>query len=115
MEIDAALRILRTLSDGIDPVTREIFPPESPYQRPDTIRALLKAVYSLEKMQGKTSRQGILTGNAGKPWTEEEEKLLMVGFDQGVPFSELSKKHGRTLGAIKSRLVKLGKISSMDS
>lgn len=115
MEIDVALRILRTLSDGIDPVTGEIFPPESPYQRPDTIRALLTAVYSLEKIQGRASRHGIFPWNAGKPWTEEEERLLTAGYDQGVPFSELSKKHGRTLGAIKSRLLKLGKISSVDA
>lgn len=115
MEIETALRILRALSDGIDPGTGEIFPPESPYQRPDTIRALLTAVYSLEKMQGKVSSHGILPGNAGKPWTEEEEKSLTVGFDQSVSFSELSKKHGRTQGAIKSRLLKLGKISSLDT
>ena len=48
METDTALRILRVLSDGIDPVTGEVFPPESPYQRADTIRALLKAVDALK-------------------------------------------------------------------
>ena len=112
MEVEEALGILRTLSDGIDPVSGEIFPRESTYQRPEIIRALLKAVYSLEKLQEKTIRKRNLPGNIGKPQTEEEEKLLATEFDQGIQLKELSKKHERTIGGINARLFRLGKIDS---
>ena len=111
MEISTALGILRRLSDGIDPVTGEVFPTGSPYQQPDIIRALFMAVNSLEKTQEKAARRETLPVNAGKPWTKEEEKLLTDSFDKGVTVNELAKAHERRPGAITSRLLKLGKIN----
>ena len=34
------VQVLRSLSEGVDPQTGEVFPPERPYQRPQIIRAL---------------------------------------------------------------------------
>ena len=48
MEHDRAKEILRTLADGRDPATGEQFPPNSPYQRADTVRALCMAVDALD-------------------------------------------------------------------
>ena len=48
MERDKALGILKALADGIDPATGEQFPAGSPYQYPDTVRALYQAVHALE-------------------------------------------------------------------
>ena len=47
MEQDRALSILKTLADGVDPVTGEQFSADSPYQHPDIIRALFWAVHTL--------------------------------------------------------------------
>lgn len=40
MTSSAAIPILQALADGLDPATDEAFPPDSPYQRADTIRAI---------------------------------------------------------------------------
>lgn len=48
MDRNRMLAILATLADGIDPVTGEAFPAESPYQHPQTVRALCLAVRYIE-------------------------------------------------------------------
>jgi LmbE family N-acetylglucosaminyl deacetylase len=48
MEINKALEIIKALSEEIDPHTGEIFPPDTPYQHPDTVRALYKAIDALD-------------------------------------------------------------------
>ena len=114
MEISKALEIIKALSEGVDPHTGEIFPSNSPYQHPDVVRALYKAVTALEQMHQRGKRQKSLPENAGKPWSAEEDNLLIGQFDRGMSLKELSRYHKRTEGAIKSRLVKSGKISLID-
>ena len=50
-----------------------------------------------------------LLANAGAPWSKEEDDELIREFDAKISIAELVKKHGRTKGAINSRLVRLGK------
>ena len=50
--------------------------------------------------------------NAGKPWTDIEEKKLLDEFDAGMTTSAIAKEHGRSRGAIESRLVNLGKMTN---
>ena len=114
MDITKALEIIKSLSQGIDPHTEEIYPPDSTYKHPDTIRTLFEAIHALEKMLGRSKRQESLPENAGKAWSTEEDNLLIEQFDKGVSVKELSKDQKRTEGAIKSRLLKLGKISPID-
>jgi hypothetical protein len=114
MEITKTLEIIKALSQGVDPHTGEIYPPDSPYQHPDTIRALFEAINALEKMRERSKKQESLPENAGKAWSIEEDNLLIERFDKGVPVKELSGDHKRTEGAIKSKLLKLGKISPAD-
>jgi len=109
MEITKTLEIIKGLSQGVDPYTGEKYPPDSPYQHPDTIRALFEAINALEKMLGTSKRQKSLPENTGKAWSTEEDNLLIEQFDKGVSVKELSGDHKRTEGAIKSRLMKLGK------
>jgi len=111
MDTDRAIQILRLLSDGIDPFTGEVFPKDSPYQHPDSVRALFKAIEALSRIQSRQMRQGALPENAGEPWAEEEDNQLIKSFDGGKSFKEISEEHKRTEGAIKSRLLKLGKIT----
>ena len=109
MEASQAVRILRALADGIDPYTGEVFPQESPYQHPDTVRALLSAVGALERSENSPQVKQVPEG-AGRPWEPAEEDELKRSFDSGVAIKELALRHRRTEGAIRSRLVRLGKI-----
>jgi hypothetical protein len=111
MEKQAALQIVQALAQGIDPHSGETFPAASPYQHPDTIRALFKAAQALAESPSERTRspQGA-PENAGKPWSEEEDQLLAAAFDSGKAIPELAEQHRRTRVAIQARLVRLGKI-----
>lgn len=105
------LRIIEALANGADPITGELLPESSPYNNPQVIRALFQALQVLERLNERGKRQRTLPPNAGKPWTEEEDRLLSETFDGGTSLKDLALKHGRTEGAIAARLVKLGKVS----
>jgi hypothetical protein len=105
-----ALGIIKALADGVDPVSGEVFPADSPYQNALTIRALFMAVDALEAVVKKNNRKSILPERAGKSWEKTESDLLVQKFDEGMTVGELAKEHKRTRGAIESQLAKLGKI-----
>ena len=109
METAEALRIIGALSDGLDPHTGEVFPPDSPYQNPQTIRALFTSKSALERVQRIERRKKALPERAGQPWDEDESVLLIKEFERGIPVKELARKHQRTVGAIKSQLLKSGR------
>ncbi len=44
---------------------------------------------------------------ASKPWTPEDERLLVKLYREGISFAELASVFGRTEGAILSRLIRL--------
>jgi hypothetical protein len=48
MDTDRAKEIVKSLADGIDPDTGITFPPDSPYQRADTVRALYAILEAAE-------------------------------------------------------------------
>jgi hypothetical protein len=115
MEQDRALSILKTLADGVDPITGEQFSADSPYQHPDIIRALFWATHTLSGGAVRTQKQTAPRGegapvNAGKPWSEEEDAHLGKAFDAGKPIEQLAEEHKRSRWAIEARLAKLGKI-----
>ena len=114
MEQDKALSILKTLADGVDPATGEQFASDSPYQHPDTIRALFWAVQALgapaRAQKPAASRSESAATNAGKPWSEEEDAQLGQAFEAGKTIDELAQIHRRSHWAIEARLAKLGKI-----
>jgi hypothetical protein len=110
MQIAEALKILHALADGADPSTGEVFSSQSPYQHPQTVRALMTAVQVMEQQQKRERRVAFLPGNTGKAWDKTEQEQLCRDFDAGISIKELASRHGRTLGAIQSRLIKLGRI-----
>src|SRR5258708_18353813 len=75
-----ALQIVRALADGVDPESGEVYPPSSPYQKPDTVRALFIATRALERASEWEQRRQRLPANAGKPWSNEEDGRLAAGF-----------------------------------
>jgi hypothetical protein len=114
MDQEKALRILKTLADGIDPGTGEALPAASAYQHPDAVRALFVAIRALEapetapKRSAPASRTG--TGNSGKPWAKEEDEQLLAAFDGGQPVEAIAQVHGRSKIAIEARLAKFGRM-----
>lgn len=120
MEQQQTLRILNALANGIHPATGEQFSADSPYQHPDTVRALFSAVRMLEgngtpagaatATQKSESRPALPPSGAGSRWTPGEEQKLAVAFDAGKSVAELARLHGRSVAGIEARLLKLGKI-----
>lgn len=112
MESQSAIQIISTLAQGIDPHTGETFPAGSPYQHPDTVRALFHVLQALAQPAPSRSRPAAegLPENAGKPWSDEQDQALAAAFDAGHPQAELARRHRRTRAAIQARLVRLGKI-----
>jgi hypothetical protein len=109
METAEALRIIGALADGVNPHTGEVFPPDSPYQNPQTIRAFFAAKSALERVQRIERRKKALPERAGQPWDEDESALLIKEFEQGISVKELAIKHKRTRRAIISQLLKMGR------
>ena len=100
--------------DGFDPVTGEVLPDTSPYNRPEVIRALARALDAMRRAHQTERRKRSLPPNAGKAWTKEEDIQLAEEFDKGVPANKIAAAHGRTRGGIAARLVRIGKVSERD-
>lgn len=112
MEASKAVRIIESLADGVDPYTRELFRDDSSYQNPQIIRALFTAIRALERRESSQKRERRLPPNAGKSWDAREEESLGKRFDVGASVSELARELRRTEGAIRARLVRLGRIDA---
>jgi hypothetical protein len=113
MEKAAALKILQQLADGTDPHTGKSFGADSPYQHPDTVRALFVALRALDAPAGKQRAAApaeSAPSNSGKPWSDDEDRALAAAFDAGKKILELATAHQRSRFAIEVRLAKLGKI-----
>ena len=106
MELDAARTIIDTLAQGIHPVSGEVMPDDSPYNAPPVIRALFAVSQALKA----SPRRRNLPPNTGKAWAEEDDALLLAGFDGGAEPKDLARQLGRTRYAVEARLVKLGKL-----
>lgn len=120
MEQQQTLRILNALANGIHPATGEQFSADSPYQHPDTVRALFSAVRVLERngtpapeaAPRADNRPALPQSGAGSRWTPQEEQKLATAYDAGRSVGELARQHGRSVAGIEARLLKLGKIDA---
>ncbi len=108
MDMIRAKEILETLADGVNPVTGEVLPEWDSCNQVEIVRALHTVLKSLDSVQEKPKKPQ--AENAGKPWTEEDEEALCQMFEAGCTSREMCNRFGRTKGAIKARLVRLGKI-----
>ena len=109
MDVSHAKELLEVLADGVNPLTGEVLARDDSCNQPDIIRALHVAVKQLEKG---AKRARSLPENAGKPWTEEDERTLARMFDQHYSKKEICAYFKRTEGSIAARLVRMGKIQS---
>ena len=112
MDDNKALAIVSALANGVNPQTGEMFEADSPYQSADVIRALYVAVRALEltnRSKARSSRAH-MPANAGKPWTEQEDRELLERFDSGLSVPQLAQAHDRTLAGIQARLERHGRM-----
>ena len=114
MEREHTLSILNALANGIHPATGEQFGADSPYQHPDTVRALFEAMRAVEGAQtpAPERKSAFPQSGYGSRWTTEEEQRLASAFDAGRSVDELAAAHGRSRAAIEARLVRLGKMDA---
>ena len=105
------LEIIKHLSNGINPLTGEMFENEHICQNAKITRALMISVKSLENEIKKLEKKNNLPKNAGSPWSSEEDADLIVKFDNGNSIKELSEILERTVGSIQSRLARHGKLN----
>jgi hypothetical protein len=139
MDEQQTLRIITSLANGVDPETGEAFPDGSPYQRSTTIRALFNVQRLLEgglqsarggagtqvnaasqsdqtdfpagSSRGDSQRRkSPACANAGKPWSTEEDRQLLAMFDADKSLAEIAHAHGRTVGGVRARLEKHGRL-----
>lgn len=120
-KIEEAIEILR----GNNRVNEEESTPvdESPMEDDEssvTIYTAPESIYldlhkndnpTIESSQDVTSELEPATEDRkGKPWTENEEELLTLYFNNGIDIKSIAERLGRSEVAIKSRLAKLGLI-----
>jgi hypothetical protein len=120
MDIHEAKEIVELLANGFDPTTGEVFPSNSPYNKPEIISALFTVLNSVrpptrarKKSIEEKQNDNIENGkpkNAGLPWKLEERKEVADLFNDGKTIEELSDYFERTSGAIKSELTHQGLI-----
>ena len=60
MHLESALPIVKALADGVNPVTGEQYPEQSPYAEPRALRALFAAV---DLMQREVERNSAMRGS----------------------------------------------------
>ena len=114
MDRNEVIVVLESLANGIDPSTGAVIPHDT-FHTSDTIRALFTASTLLRELaapaaaQQRSKPRTALT-SAGASWSEEEDARVCREFDAKLTISQIALQHGRSSGAITSRLVKLGRI-----
>ncbi len=115
MNYEESLRVVRALSEGVDPENMVPIPADSPLQRPSYIRAFYSASRALEQIAVLERRRSRQPANTGKTWSDDEDAKLVRSFDEGTSLKLLAADHQRSQIAIRARLIKLGKISESDT
>lgn len=112
MDDNKALAIVSALANGLNPQTGEPFEVDTPYQALDVIRALYVAVNALELSSRSKARKNRarMPANAGKSWSEQEDRELLEKFDAGQSVAQLAQAHERTLAGIQARLKRHGRV-----
>lgn len=119
MDANDPRTIVKTLAEGTNPITGEVFPPDSPYNHPGIIRALFR-VCELAWPPGRTPmnpeerrRRNLdrgMPGNAGLPWSMEDRNAVAEGFKKGRSFQDLANEFERSTASIQAQLAQLGLI-----
>lgn len=110
MDINRATEIISILAEGIDPTTGEVLPDNSVCNKGEIVRALYAVLNHLNwNVSAKNSPD-----NAGKPWTKEDDDLLINLYHSKASKENICHTLRRTASGIAARLVRLGIIENRD-
>ncbi|MBO7231084.1 MAG: hypothetical protein J6V20_06740 [Bacteroidaceae bacterium] len=110
MDINRAKEIISTLAEGVDPTTGELLPDNSICNNGEIVRAFYAVLNHLDEKKPKKN----MPANAGKPWTKEDEDLLVHLYQSGTAKKDICRSLQRTATGIAARLVHLGVIDNRD-
>jgi hypothetical protein len=108
MDLAAAQATLKSLVDGIDPVTGYAIPKSLVLHHAVVIRALLCALAVLEADAARSRRRARLPRNTGRPWRQADDAQVLAAFRSGEPLLQIAADHHRSLASVESRLERLG-------
>ena len=109
MDINRAKEIISSLAEGIDPTTGELLDADNVCNKGEVVRAFYTVIQVLDKKNKKNMPE-----NAGKPWSKEDEKLLIELYHSGASKRDICNTLKRTSTGIAARLVRLGAIENRD-
>ena len=115
MSPQEAKLIIESLAKGIDPDSGEILPEQGLLHSPKIIRALSLAVDALDIGIKRDQQKRTQPNKAYRSWSVEEDESLLHMFDSGASIKEIVAKHERTKGAIRSRLLLLGRLGTQSN
>jgi hypothetical protein len=108
MEFAAAKATLKSLVEGVDPVTGYPIPKSLVLHHAVVMRALLCAVAVLDADEARRRRRARLPRNTGRPWRQADDAQLLAAFKSGEPLLRIAADHHRSLAGVESRLERLG-------
>src|SRR5580698_3477305 len=111
MELAAAKATLKSLLEGVDPVTGYPIPKSMVLHHAVVIRALLCAVAVLDADEVRTRRRARLPRNTGRPWRPTDDAQVLAAFRSGEPLTQIAAEHHRSLASVESRLERLGALA----
>src|ERR1700689_1173344 len=111
MDLAAAKTTLKSLAEGVDPVTGHPIPQTMVLHHAVVIRALLCAVAVLEADAVRTRRRARLPRNTGRPWRAADDEQVLSAFQCGEPLTQIAADHQRSLASVESRLQRLGALA----
>jgi hypothetical protein len=111
MELAAAKATLKSLLDGVDPVTGYPIPRSQVLNHAVVIRALLCAVAVIAADEARLRRRARLPSNTGRPWNQHDDARVLAAFRCGAPLLQIAADHHRSLASVESRLERLGALA----
>ncbi len=111
MDPVAARATLKSLVEGVDPVTGYAIPKSLVLHHAVVIRALLCALAVLDADAARTRRRARLPRNTGRPWRPPDDEQVIAAFRNGEPLTQIAADHHRSLASVESRLERLGVLS----
>jgi hypothetical protein len=108
MDLATAKATLKSLIEGVDPVTGYPIPKSMVLHHAVVIRALLCALAVLEADAARTRRRARLPRNTGRPWPQADDEQVIAAFQNGEPLQQIAADHQRSLASVESRLERLG-------
>jgi hypothetical protein len=108
MDLAAAKATLKSLVEGVDPVTGYPIPKSMVLHHAVVIRALLCAVAVLDADEARARRRARLPRNTGRPWRAADDAQVVAAFHGGEPVAQIAADHHRSIAGVESRLERLG-------